>query len=177
MLMAVLLAKNLKGALMVGILFVTFISWIPSSGNHAAYLGSSAGPGGQERLDYFRKVVAVPDTSYTAAQLDFSGFKTGQLWLALITFLYVDFLDCTGTLYSMANFLGLYIPNFIDKKTLQFERQLPAFCVDGVSITVGAVLGTSPVTVFVESASGIREGARTGIAALMVRQGCFRVWE
>ncbi|KAL6774528.1 XUV2 [Auxenochlorella protothecoides x Auxenochlorella symbiontica] len=168
MLMAVLLAKNLKGALMVGILFVTFISWIPSSGNHAAYLGSSAGPGGQERLDYFRKVVAVPDTSYTAAQLDFSGFKTGQLWLALITFLYVDFLDCTGTLYSMANFLGLYIPNFIDKKTLQFERQLPAFCVDGVSITVGAVLGTSPVTVFVESASGIREGARTGIAALMI---------
>lgn len=168
MLMAVLLAKNVKGALMVGIVFVTVISWIPTSGNHAAYLGSSAGAAGEDRLDYFKQVVAVPDTSYVNAQFDFSGFKTGQLWLALVTFLYVDFLDCTGTLYSMANFLSLYIPNFIDEKTKQFQRQLPAFCVDGLSISVGAVLGTSPVTVFVESASGIREGARTGVAALAI---------
>ena len=166
--MAVLLAKNVRGALMVGILFVTFISWIPSHTNHAAYLGSSAGPGGEARLEYFKKVVSVPDTSMVSAMLDFSGFKNGHLWLALITFLYVDFLDCTGTMYSMANFISLYIPNFIDEKTRQFDRQLPAFCVDGLSISVGAVIGTSPLTVFVESASGIREGARTGVAALAI---------
>src|SRR5688500_7072692 len=47
-----------------------------------------------------------------------------------------------------------------------------AYCVDGVSIIVGACLGVSPITIYIESASGIREGARTGMAALTVMV-CF----
>lgn len=169
MLMTILMAKGVKGAIMAGIAMVTIISWIPTASNKATYLGKhSSIPGGEARLDYFKKVVAAPDTSATAGKLSFTGFGDGDLWIALITFLYVDFLDCTGTMYSMANFLSLYIPGFIDQKTRKFERQLQAFCVDGITISIGALLGISPVTVFVESASGIREGARTGIAALAI---------
>lgn len=50
----------------------------------------------------------------------------------------------------------------------QFPRQMQAFLVDGASISIGACLGTPPLTVYVESASGIREGARTGLATLMI---------
>lgn len=183
MLMTVLMAKNGKGAIMVGILFVTFISWIPTDGNKARYIAKPDGcqPDGlysdgtacvytpeMRRWDYFKKVVSAPDTSATAGKFDFSGFKDGDLWIALITFLYVDFLDATGTFYSMANFLSNYIPNFVDQKRKRFPRQTAAFMVDGASISIGACLGTPPLTVYIESASGIREGARTGIATLMV---------
>ncbi|KAG7667637.1 hypothetical protein Ndes2526A_g01967 [Nannochloris sp. 'desiccata'] len=168
-LMAVLMAKNVKGAMIIGILFATIISWIPTSGNMAAYIGDyTSVPGAKLRMEYFKKVVAVPDTSYSAGQFDWSAFSNGNLWIALLTFLYVDFLDSSGTFFSMANFLNNYIPNFVDEKTKTFERQMPAFCVDGASTSVGAVLGSSPLTVYIESAAGIREGARTGVAALVV---------
>lgn len=61
-------------------------------------------------MAYFKKVVAVPSLSKTGAQLDFGGLSQGNAWLALITFLYVDFFDTTGTLFSMANFVGTYLP-------------------------------------------------------------------
>ncbi|KAI3428274.1 hypothetical protein D9Q98_006653 [Chlorella vulgaris] len=188
MIMCVFMAKNVKGAIIFGLLFVTFISWIPSDGNAARYIekpnGCTAGNTNSvtgdpclytpemRRWDYFKKVVSVPDTSQTAGKFDFSGFKDGNLWVALITFLYVDFLDATGTFYSMANFLSNFIPNFVDQKRKRFPRQTTAFLVDGVSISVGACLGTSPLTAFIESASGIKEGARTGIAAITI-SFCF----
>ena len=55
-------------------------------------------------------------------------------------------------------------PQFVDQKKKRFPRQTTAFLVDGISISIGACLGTSPLTAYIESASGIREGARTGIA-------------
>ena len=79
-----------------------------------------------------------------------------------MTFLYVDILDTTGTLYSMARFAG-----FTDDKG-GFEGQYFAFMSDATSIVVGSLLGTSPVTAFIESSTGIREGGRTGITALTV---------
>ena len=175
LLMATLMAKNVKGSMIIGVLFATFISWMHTPSNMAAYIGNyTSVPGAKARYEVFKKVVAVPDTSYTAGQFDWSGFSNGRLWLALITFLYVDFLDATGTFFSMANFLNNYIPNFVDMKNKTFDRQLAAYCVDGISIVTGACLGTSPLTVYIESASGIREGARTGIAALTVAF-CFFV--
>ena len=66
--------------------------------------------GGQERMDYFRNVVALPSLAATGAKLSFKGFVTGELWIALVTFLYIDFLDTTGTLFSMASFINNYIP-------------------------------------------------------------------
>jgi xanthine/uracil/vitamin C permease (AzgA family) len=62
---------------------------------------------------------------------------------------FVDFLDTTGTLFSMASFAGL-----IDPATGDFEGSTKAFIVDGLSTSFGAVLGTSPVTTYIESAPG-----------------------
>jgi len=65
-------------------------------------------------------------------------------------------------LYSMAKFAGLR-----DPVTLDFEGSTAAYCVDALTITVGSLLGTSPVTAFIESATGIAEGGKTGITAVV----------
>jgi len=72
-------------------------------------------------------------------------------------------LDTTGTLYSMAKFAGLR-----DPVTLDFERSTIAYCVDAFSISMGALVGTSPVTAFVESATGISEGGKTGLTGVVI---------
>ena len=64
-------------------------------------------------MSYFKKVVAKPQIFNTGAAFDFSGFGSGDLWIALITFLYVDFLDTTGTLFSMCNFVNIFIPGLL----------------------------------------------------------------
>lgn len=99
--------------------------------------------------------------------MQWNAFKTGRVWYALITLLYVDILDTTGTLYSMAKFAGLR-----DPITLDFENSTLAYCVDAFSISMGALMGTSPVTAFVESATGIAEGGRTGLTAITISL-CF----
>jgi AGZA family xanthine/uracil permease-like MFS transporter len=165
LLIALCMRQRVRGAMLVGILWVTFISWIP---NHAAsYLGADAPiTGGADRMSYFKKVVAAPNASFTAGKLDFGGLADGQAWLALITFLYVDFLDATGTLFSMANFVNSYVPGFI-KPNKTWPRSMFAFSSDGAAIVVSSLLGSSPCTVFVESASGIREGGRSGVTAIV----------
>ncbi|GFH18799.1 uncharacterized protein HaLaN_15660 [Haematococcus lacustris] len=171
----------------------------------ATYLGASSQlPGGQDRFNYFKSVVSLPDVRKTTAAWDWSGLAHADLWAALLSFLYLDFLDCTGTLFSMATYLDRMLPGFINHRTSEFPRQyldfldctgtlfsmatyldrmLPgfinhrtsefprqtaAFCVDGIAIIIGSLLGTSPLTVFIESATGIREGGRTGLTALTV---------
>lgn len=51
---------------------------------------------------------------------------------------------------------------FINERDNSFPRQLFAFCIDGIAIVIGSLLGCAPLTVVIESASGIREGGRTG---------------
>eukprot|EP00884_Botryococcus_braunii_P023611 jgi/Botrbrau1/9934/Bobra.0012s0031.1 len=84
-----------------------------------------------------------------------------------MTFLYIDFLDTTGALISMTHFINQYVPGFLDHQR-RFPRQTVAYTVDGFATMAGACMGTSPVAVFIESASGIREGGRTGITAIVV---------
>jgi hypothetical protein len=62
--------------------------------------------------------------------------------MALFTFLYVDIIDCTATLYSMARFSGV-----VDPETGDFPRSTLAYCTDAICISMGALLGVSPVTV------------------------------
>lgn len=87
--------------------------------------------------------------------------------MALFTFLYVDIIDCTATLYSMARFSGV-----VDPETGDFPRSTLAYCTDALCISVGALLGCSPVTAFIESGAGIAEGGKTGLTA-MVCGICF----
>ncbi|MQL92344.1 hypothetical protein Taro_024967 [Colocasia esculenta] len=152
------LIKNIKGAMIYGILFVTAVSWFRNT-SVTAFPDTSDG---NDAYAYFKKVVDVHKIESTAGALSFSGMGKGFFWEALITFLYVDILDTTGTLYSMARFAG-----FVDAKG-NFEGQYFAFMSDATAIVVGSLLGTSPVTAFIESSTGIREGGRTGLTALTV---------
>jgi xanthine/uracil/vitamin C permease (AzgA family) len=65
--------------------------------------------GGVERFEYFRNVVAVPNAQKTSLAFSFSAFHRAEVWVALLTFLYLDFLDATGTLFSMGE-RGVAVP-------------------------------------------------------------------
>lgn len=152
------LVKNVKGAMIYGIVFVTAVSWIRKT----SVTAFPETPSGETAYNYFKKVVDIHTIKSTAGALSFMELGTPQFWEAMVTFLYVDILDTTGTLYSMARFAG-----FVDQNG-DFEGQYFAFMSDATSIVVGSLLGTSPVTAFIESSTGIREGGRTGLTALTV---------
>ncbi|XP_071709860.1 adenine/guanine permease AZG1-like [Rutidosis leptorrhynchoides] len=152
------LVKNIKGAMIYGIVFVTAVSWFRNT-QVTAFPNT---PAGDAAHDYFKQIVDVHKIQKTAGALSFSSINKGYFWEALVTFLYVDILDTTGTLYSMARFAG-----FADENG-DFEGQYFAFMSDASSIVIGSLLGTSPVTAFIESSTGIREGGRTGMTALTV---------
>ncbi|KAH6827633.1 AZA-guanine resistant1 [Perilla frutescens var. hirtella] len=152
------LVKNIKGAMIYGIVFVTAVSWF----RNTKVTAFPSTPAGDAAFEYFKKIVDVHRIQSTAGALSFKSIGKGHFWEALVTFLYVDILDTTGTLYSMARFAG-----FTDANG-DFEGQYFAFMSDASSIVVGSLLGTSPVTAFIESSTGIREGGRTGLTALTV---------
>ncbi|KAJ7565555.1 hypothetical protein O6H91_02G065100 [Diphasiastrum complanatum] len=150
--------RKVKGGIIYGIVFVTVISWF--RGTKVTYFPHTEQ--GDEMFNYFKKVVDVHKIQKTAGVLSFSEIHKGDFWQALVTFLYVDILDTTGTLYAMAKFAG-----YVDEQG-NFEGQYYAFMSDASAIIIGSTLGTSPVTAFVESSAGIREGGRTGLTALTV---------
>jgi len=164
----VLLKRNVKSAIIIGIAFAAMLSWFKGTG--VSYFeddvypqGGGAGLGGGEyRWQYFKQLAKLEGIDKTAFNIDFEGLGTIELWLALFTFLYVDLLDTTGTFFAMAEFAG-----FMDQKG-DFEGQQAGFLMDGLATTVGALLGTSPVTTYIESASGIEAGGRTGLTSVTV---------
>ncbi|KAG0279825.1 hypothetical protein BGZ95_000059 [Linnemannia exigua] len=153
---SILVLYKVKGAILIGILFVAVVSWF--RGTSVTYFPND--PMGDSRFNYFKQVVSFHTIQKTWAVMDFQ-LNTGEFWLALITFLYVDILDTTGTMFSMAQFAG-----FMDPKTGDFEGSTPAFITDALCVSLGAVFGTSDVTAFVESGAGITEGGRTGLTAV-----------
>ncbi|KAJ3682893.1 hypothetical protein LUZ60_013120 [Juncus effusus] len=152
------LIYRVKGAIIYGILFVTIVSWFRGTAV-TAFPDTAIG---NESYNYFKEVVNLHRIKSTTFALSFKNLGQSHFWLAFLTFLYVDVLDTTGTLYSMARFAG-----FVDEKG-NFEGQYFAFMSDASAIVFGSLLGTSPVTAFIESSSGIREGGRTGLTALTV---------
>ncbi|KAI9476962.1 hypothetical protein LPJ78_000905 [Coemansia sp. RSA 989] len=156
-LIGTMLLYRLKGAILIGILIVAIISWPrPTSVTYFPYTQA-----GNESFDFFKKVVTFHPIKTTLAQFHWD-VSSGEFWIALITFLYVDILDCTGTMFSMAKFGG-----YMNERTQDFEGSSLAFLVDSVSITIGSVFGSSPVTAFIESGAGIAEGGRTGITTIV----------
>ncbi|CAI0641701.1 unnamed protein product, partial [Colletotrichum noveboracense] len=154
-----LMMYRFKGAILAGIILVSIISW--PRGTDVTYFPYTAV--GDSNFDFFKKVVDFHPIQHTlnVQEWNVAGYS-GAFGLALITFLYVDILDCTGTLYSMARFA-----NLIDEETQDFEGSSVAYMVDALSISIGALFGTPPVTAFVESGAGISEGGKTGITAMM----------
>ncbi|KAL6662292.1 hypothetical protein ACP70R_000151 [Stipagrostis hirtigluma subsp. patula] len=161
---ATCLARDVKGGMIYGILFVTVVSWF--RGTSVTVFPDT--PAGDAAFAYFRKVVDFHMIRSTAGQLGFGGFRHGHAWLALVTLLYVDVLDTTGTMYSMAEYGG-----FTDGSGAGgFEGEYRAFLVDAGSTVLSAGLGSTTVTTYIESTAGIREGGRTGLTAVTVA-ACF----
>lgn len=141
--MGVLLAKNIKGALLIGILAATIIG-IP--------MGITPLPDG-----IFK---APPSLSKVAFQFEWHNIFTLDMLIVVFTFLFVDIFDTVGTLVGVASKADM----------LDEEGKLPrvsqALMADAVGTVSGACLGTSTVTTYVESASGVADGGRTGLTAL-----------
>ncbi|KAG9495717.1 hypothetical protein J7337_012274 [Fusarium musae] len=119
-------------------------------------------PEGDSRFELFRKVAAVNPMKHTLNALDWNVGQHGtQFALALFTFLYVDIIDATATMFSMVRFCGV-----VDDRDGDFPRSTLAYCCDAISISISALFGCSPVTAFIESGAGIAEGGRTGLTAM-----------
>ncbi|OAQ68331.1 nucleoside transporter [Pochonia chlamydosporia 170] len=163
---AFLMAYRIKYSLVIGIALVSVISWPRNT--PVTYFPDTEE--GNSRFDFFKQIVAWHPMEKTLNQLDWTFSNSGsQFALALFTFLYVDIIDATATLYSMVRFCGVD-----DRKDGDFRRSTLAYCTDAFFISIGALLGSSPVTAFIESGAGIAEGGRTGIAAI-VSGLCFLV--
>ncbi|KAG0233986.1 hypothetical protein BGW42_006967 [Actinomortierella wolfii] len=152
---SILLLFRVKGAVLIGILFVSILSWIRVT----PFTFFPYTPKGDAMFEYFKKVVTFHPIKGILNTMNFQ-LDTPEVWIALITFLYVDIMDTTGTLYSMAKFGGYMYKNG------DFDGSATAFLCDAVSICIGAVFGVPPVTAFIESGAGITEGGRTGITSI-----------
>ncbi|NLV87991.1 MAG: NCS2 family permease, partial [Tissierellia bacterium] len=139
----ILLAKKVKGALFIGIIATTLIG-IP--------LGVTQLPSGG--------ILSLPPSVKDVAfKFEWSNVFTWDMLIVMFSFLFVDVFDTIGTLIGVASKADM----------LDEEGRLPkvkqALLADAIGTTIGACLGTSTVTTYVESASGVAEGGRTGLTA------------
>ena len=145
LLIAVMMARKIKGALLIGILITTIIG-IP--------MGVTVIP---ENFNPF----SLPDFSKLAVgALDIKGAFEMGIWTVIFTFTFVELFDTFGTLVGTANKAGL-----IDKDGTS-PKIGKAMLVDAIGVSFGALMGTSTVTSYVESAAGIGAGGRTGLTAI-----------
>ena len=140
---SVLIAKNVKGALFIGMI-ITAIIGIP--------MGITPMPS---------KIISMPPSiAPTFFKFDFHNIFSLDMVIALFTLLFMDMFDTIGTLVGVAT----------KAKMLDKDGKVPnikkALFSDAVGTTLGACLGTSTVSTFVESASGVAEGGRTGLTAV-----------
>ena len=134
---------RIRGGIIIGILVITAIA-------------SVAG------LNEFKGVFApVPSLAPTFLQLDFHDLFTMSLVSVIFVFFFVDLFDSTGVLIGVAGRAGL----LVDGKLPRVKKALLA---DSTAIVVGAGLGTSSTTAYVESAAGAAAGGRTGLTAVVV---------
>ncbi len=141
---AVLLALKVRGALLIGI-FTATIAGIPFDVTQV--------PDGN-------LVGTPPSLAPIMFQFDFSKVFTIDMLIVLFTFLFVDMFDTVGTLVGVSSKAGM-----LDKEG-RVPRAKQALFADSIGTTVGAMLGTSTVTTYVESASGVAEGGKTGLTSL-----------
>lgn len=155
---AVLLVKKVKGNILWGIL----ITW--GLGILCQFTGlykPAPEAGFYSLLPDFSAGISIPSLAPTFMHMDFSKVFTLDFAVIMFAFLFVDMFDTLGTLIGVASKADL-----LDK-----DGKLPkikgALMSDAVGTSIGAVLGTSTTTTFVESASGVAEGGRTGLTSIV----------
>ncbi|MGE5628329.1 MAG: NCS2 family permease [Solirubrobacterales bacterium] len=153
---AVLMARQVKGSILIGILLTTLVG-IPFGITHMTGINFISTP---------------PSLAPTFFALDFKGLlgvgnaslvgAFTSLIMVIITFSLVDLFDTIGTLVGTAQKAGMIEP---DGRVKNMNKALLS---DAVATTAGALLGTSTVVTYVESTSGVSEGGRTGLTSLTV---------
>ena len=150
LLTAFLMVRRIKGALLWGIIGTALLGWV---------LGVAIAPQG------IVAIPAFPADLFGAAFTGLGGIN-GSNWIdflaVMLVFLFVDLFDTIGTLAGVGIQAG-----YIDENG-ELPRANQALTADAIATTAGAVMGTSSVTTFVESASGVAEGGRTGFTSLVV---------
>lgn len=156
-----LLARRVPGAVLWGILGTSLVAILSGA---AVYAG---GPGGAlQAFPGFHGIMGIFGLPTWPADLvghlDISGALGMGLLSVVFTFFFVDFFDATGTLTGLAQQAG-YL-----REDGDMPRSRRLFAMDGLAAMLGAWLGTSTTTSYVESAAGIAEGGRTGLTAVTV---------
>ncbi|NJE77174.1 NCS2 family permease [Thermococcus sp. ES12] len=139
----VLISLRVKGSLLISILATSVIGWVT---------GIAPWPD---------QLFSTPDISYTFMQMDLKGLLNVGALGVIFAFFMVDFFDTLGTVTGLSAKAGFLTR---DGKVPDAEKIL---LTDAIGTTVGAILGTSTVTTYIESAAGIEEGGRTGMTALV----------
>lgn len=143
---SVLLIRKVKGAMLYGILLTTLIG-IPMG------------------ITKFDGIFSIPPSVKPIfCQFEWSQILSKDMLVIVFTFLFVDLFDTIGTVIGVTTRAGMV------NKDGSIPRLKQAFMVDAIATTTGAVMGTSTVTTFVESASGVNEGGCTGLTAFSA--GC-----
>ena len=147
---AILVVKNVRGGLLIGILATTVIG-IPMG------------------ITEYNGVVSMPHSiSDIFCQFEWSNVFTLDMLVVVFTFLFIDMFDTIGTLVGVCTKANIIGPDG------RIPRIKQAFMADSIATTVGACLGTSTTTTYVESASGVAQGGRTGLTAFAVA-ACFAI--
>ena len=145
-----LYAKNVRGALLLGILLTTIIG-IPMG------------------VTDFKGVISMPESVEPIfCQFEWEKIFTIDMFVVVFTFLFIDMFDTIGTL------IGVCTKAHMVDKDGNIHRITPAFMADAIATTAGAMLGTSTTTTYVESAAGVDQGGRSGLTAFAVAC-CFIV--
>ncbi len=145
LLTSILLARGVRGSILIGIIFSTII---------AVILGV---------VKFEGKIFSLPEVKESAfLKLDFSNFFDISFLVAVLVFLYMVLFDTVGTLIGVGQAAGLI------GKDGKLPRAEKALLSDALGTTFGALLGTSTVTAYIESASGVAVGGRTGLTSIFV---------
>ena len=154
----VLLVKGVKGNILWGIL-ITWALGIVCQLTGLYQINPEAGF--YSLLPDFSNGISIPSLAPTFMKMDFSRVASLDFLVVMFAFLFVDMFDTLGTLIGVAS-----KANMLDAQG-HLPRIRGALLSDSVGTAVGAVLGTSTTTTFVESASGVAEGGRTGLTAVV----------
>ena len=141
--MIVMEKKGIKGNIIIGILVFSAIAWLTGVGK-------------------FNGVVSPPPPMTYLFEFDLGAALSASMVTVVFTLFFIDFFDTAGTLTSVANVAGKIGR---DGKIEDIDK---AMLSDSVSTVAGAMMGTSTVTTYVESAAGVKAGGKTGMTSLVI---------
>jgi AGZA family xanthine/uracil permease-like MFS transporter len=137
-----LMARGFKGAVLVGILFATLLAWVAGL------------------VEWQGLIAPPPSLAPTFLQLDLRGLLDLAMVPVVVVFLFMAVFDAIGTLIGIGQQGGFL-------RDGRLPRATPALMADSSGTVIGSMLGTSTVTAYIESATGVEAGARTGLANLV----------